>query len=409
MDSGADYSHQKLLAIIYQTPVGVIEMDQQGKILQMNAKAVQLLMPFFVQSGLAGDNLLDLFDRHAPQIRASLATSSLSIEAIFNKERFVFRFLSGGTTVDRHFWITINRQSEASFTLFFDDITDLYEQEQVLQRAILERAVQRGKFETASGVLHDIGNAVVAFGAFITRLRRQLGATDTAHLQNLVLFFEKNGSALATVLGEAKARAIVTLLEGILTNQKSRDEETQKSLSEQIRIVTHIQEIIAIQRQYIQDGGSQERPKVNVRTILTDCVAMQLASFDKRAIEVTINAQTQFTQLAGDRTKLMQVFLNLLKNSQEALDRQGGAAKRIQIDLTGDRHCVTIRIADNGVGFAPSIAESLFDKGVSSKEEGSGLGLANCRSIIENHGGSLQLSSPGPGQGAVALITFHLP
>ncbi len=408
MEPGTDYSKQKLLSIIYQTPVGVIEMDQQGEILHMNAKGIQLLMPFFMQAGLAGNNLLTLLDRHVPQIRTTLGAPSPAFKAIFNQHPFVLPLRLGNGDVERHFWITINKQDDGSFTAFFDDVTHRYEREQVLQQAILDRAVQQGQFDIASGVLHDIGNAVVAFGSYLTRIRRQLKATDINHLSNLVLFFEKNRAALVPALGEGKAQAIVKLLEGILDNQKNKDEETQKALNEQVRIVTHIQEVIAIQRQYIRNGDSRERPKVNIRTILNDCVDMQSAWFEKRDIRVTLQTQTEHMRLSGDRTKLMQVFLNLLKNSQEALESQAGTDKWIRIELTGDDRNLTVCIADNGVGFDPSLAESLFEKGISSKEEGSGLGLNNCRSIVETHAGQLKLTSPGPGQGATTLITFSL-
>jgi nitrogen fixation/metabolism regulation signal transduction histidine kinase len=408
MEPKTDSGYQTLLSIIHQTPVGVIEMDQQGQISQMNARGVQLLMPFFIQSGLVGDNLLLLFDRFAPQIRASLATSTPSLHPIVNQERFIFHLLQNNVEVERHFWITITKQVLDSFTVFFDDITERYEQEQLFQQVVLEKAVQQGKFEIASGVLHDVGNAVVAFGSYVTRVRRQLDGTDAHHLQNLVSFFEKSQPALASTLGENKAGAIVTLLAGILTNQKNREDETRKALNEQIRIITHIQEIITIQRQYIRDGESRERPKVSVQTILNDCLAMQLALFDNRHVQVALRFQTDYTQISGDRTKLMQVFLNLLKNSHESLERQGSVDKRIEIDVTSDNQFLTVRITDNGAGFEPAVAETLFEKGVSSKPEKSGLGLANCRSIIESHAGYLTLTSPGPGQGATTLVTFPL-
>lgn len=408
MELSTEYSQQKLLSIIYQTPVGVIEMGQQGQIHHINAKGVQLLMPFFLQEGLLGDNLLALFDRHAPQIRSALSNADDSFNAIFNQERFVFPLRMGANTGDRHFWITINKQDHDAFTIFFDDVTERHQQEQVLQQAILDKAVQQGKFDIASGVLHDIGNAVVAFGSYITRVRRQLEGTDTGHLRNLLLFFEKSRPALVPALGEGKAQALVTLLEGILDNQKNKDEETRKALDEQVRIIAHIQEIVAIQRQYIRSGDSAERPKVNLRTILNDCIAMQMASFEKREIQVTFQIQTDYLRLSGDRTKLMQVFLNLLKNAQESLDSIDKTDKQIAVKLTGDDQRVTVQITDNGAGFAPSVAELLFRKGVSSKEEGSGLGLANCRSIVENHAGTLHLTSTGPGSGAVAIATFSL-
>ena len=65
---------------------------------------------------------------------------------------------------------------------------------------------------------------------------------------------------------------------------------------------------------------------------------------------------------------------------------------------------IRIVISDNAVGFEPAKAERLFERGVSTKNRDSGLGLHQCRAIIKSHGGAMWLDSPGINQGAQVFI-----
>src|SRR5260221_13322521 len=68
--------------------------------------------------------------------------------------------------------------------------TDKCQQDQDLLQLKLEKAVAQQKFEIAANVLHDIGNAVVGFGSYLTRIKRTLAENDPSNLQNLTAFFQ---------------------------------------------------------------------------------------------------------------------------------------------------------------------------------------------------------------------------
>ena len=65
-------------------------------------------------------------------------------------------------------------------------------------------------------------------------------------------------------------------------------------------------------------------------------------------------------------------------------------------------------ITDNGHGFDEKTANLFFVRGFTTKKNGTGLGLYNCRTIIESHAGSFEIKSPGPGLGALSVIRFAL-
>ncbi|MDP5359623.1 MAG: ATP-binding protein, partial [Paracoccaceae bacterium] len=98
-----------------------------------------------------------------------------------------------------------------------------------------------------------------------------------------------------------------------------------------------------------------------------------------------------------DGTMIGQALTNLLKNAGEAtqtyIERHGAEGYRpeIQLRLTQDRDKVTIKISDNGIGL-PEDRARLFEPYVTTRGEGTGLGLPIVKKIIEEHGGTLILT-----------------
>jgi len=275
------------------------------------------------------------------------------------------------------------------------------------QLAVLDKAVRQGKFEVASDVLHDIGNAMVGFGSYLTRIKRLLEQDKPENLAKLAVFFKEQQPVMATAIGEAKAGAVATMLSGIAETQKATQEEIGRSITEQINTITHIQEILSIQRQYITGQETQERKPVNFRSIINDCLSMLFSSVDKKGIAVSLDIPTDLPLIKGDRTKLMQVILNLLKNSIEAIEMQD-SEKAISLRVYSEPGLLNLEVRDSGVGFDKTTASHLFERGFTTQPSGSGLALYNCREILESHAGTIALTSEGPGKGALATIQFKI-
>ena len=141
-------------------------------------------------------------------------------------------------------------------------------------------------------------------------------------------------------------------------------------------------------------------------------------------------------RVQGDAQMLHQVFLNLLTNALDAVEGGGDitvTARRASagslVDLSrshlgkdtarvdpstdrpvdGSAEWVDVIVSDTGVGIAPEHLGKMFDPFFTTKEvgKGTGLGLAICQSIVEQHGGRIDVASPGPGRGTT--VTVRLP
>ncbi|MFD0752310.1 ATP-binding protein [Mucilaginibacter calamicampi] len=310
--------------------------------------------------------------------------------------------------------ITRRKQHEESLRKLNDELssqteelTKLNEQLTLQKEQETEKAIAQGKFEIASEILHDIGNALVGFGAYLNRINRILEKGNLKAVTNLSLFIGNQQGVLANALGADKANALLALTEGIAKTQTENNAEFSASVNELLNITAHIQEILNIQRQFVAGReGQQQRKPVNLVNIISDCRSMLLASLEKKRIKLHANIAPGTFIIKGDHTKLMQVILNVLKNSVEAIDMEADE-KDINISLRADGTLIELKVKDNGKGFSPETGARLFERGFTTKSNGTGLGLYNCRSIIESHAGEFNIASPGVDHGAEVNIVFN--
>ncbi|MEM3007645.1 MAG: ATP-binding protein [Candidatus Nitrosotenuis sp.] len=120
---------------------------------------------------------------------------------------------------------------------------------------------------------------------------------------------------------------------------------------------------------------------------------------------ITIHPPLNDCTVFCDPEKMEIVFVNLLINAIQAIERKEGI---IKITITGDdkANLATITISDSGVGIPHDLLEKIFEPLFTTKQVGTGLGLSSCKSIVEQHGGSITASST---QGKGSTFTIKIP
>jgi signal transduction histidine kinase len=93
-----------------------------------------------------------------------------------------------------------------------------------------------------------------------------------------------------------------------------------------------------------------------------------------------------------DVGQIQQVFLNLLYNAADALENRSGKAE-ILITTRTENGQVVATVRDSGCGVPPENLEKIFEPHFSTKTHGHGLGLSNCKRIVENHRGTIEVDS----------------
>jgi two-component system NtrC family sensor kinase len=123
-------------------------------------------------------------------------------------------------------------------------------------------------------------------------------------------------------------------------------------------------------------------------------------------VEVALDLAPNLPVLWADPHQLHQVFINLITNAQQALS-QAPPPRRLTIAARHDpsRDAVTVDVADTGPGMPPEVRSRIFEPFFTTKPpgQGTGLGLALCRGIVEGHGGTIAVES-APGRGTTFRI-----
>ncbi|HUY91588.1 MAG TPA: protoglobin domain-containing protein [Pirellulales bacterium] len=120
-------------------------------------------------------------------------------------------------------------------------------------------------------------------------------------------------------------------------------------------------------------------------------------------IAVALDFPADLPPMLGDARQLQIVFSNLIRNARDAMLPKGGSLTITAEPMDGE---VAVMIADTGVGIPPESLERIMEPLYSTKARGIGLGLAITRSIIDKHGGRLQVASE---QGVGSRFTVSLP
>lgn len=400
-------TEDKLFMFMKYAFAGMAEIDMSGVITNLNIQGETVLAPIISAHDINSNNLFDIFSSVDTELTEKIKTIIDQGATTSSNEVPTLPFSIGKGKNEKHYNLLVNKIGSDSIVITFEDIADKYRNDKILQQAILEKAVVQGKFEIASNVLHDIGNAVVGFSSYLTRIKHSLEQDNAENLKNLVGFFEAQESALSGAIGETKAGAVVKILSGIAQTQKSNQADISKSITEQQHIITHIQEILNIQRQYVSGNAIHDKRPTHLGSIIKDCMSMVFASLNKRDITVSQDIPEELPIIKGDRTKLMQVILNILKNSIEAIDIYA-VDKTISINITNDTDFLILQIQDSGKGFDEETGKKLFTRGFTTKSSGTGLGLDHCRAILEGHGSTIDISSEGSGKGALTTIKLKI-
>lgn len=154
----------------------------------------------------------------------------------------------------------------------------------------------------------------------------------------------------------------------------------------------------------------QSRVDVSPRTLLDNVMPLVALQARKLGVRVELRCATDLPHVMCDRTMVEQVLLNLSRNAMQAMqDESPHKLLTLWVRLgapTNGQQWLEFVVSDQGHGIAEELAEKLFTPFFTTKEEGMGLGLSLCRTVVEQHGGVLQHR---PNQPRGTVFSFTLP
>jgi signal transduction histidine kinase len=134
-------------------------------------------------------------------------------------------------------------------------------------------------------------------------------------------------------------------------------------------------------------------------------IALLRGEASRHSISIHSDLSLELPPIMADRVQLQQVLMNLMLNSIEAMKSMNTPGKLTIKSQQDDSGQLLISVMDTGVGVPPEKIEQIFNAFFTSKPQGTGMGLAISRSIIESHGGRLW-ATPNAGPGATLHFTL---
>lgn len=276
------------------------------------------------------------------------------------------------------------------------------------QKELLARAVEAGRAQWAAMMLHNIGNAVTPAGTYIEKLRNPNASTALGYLRKCYEDLMQHRDRLQTyVSDDPRGGQVLAYMGELIAALEDEFRQDRQQLDKLASAMDYIGDILTLQQTYVS-GARENREHIALNRLLKDAVQMQSAMLEKRGIQLEMHLDEAVPSLSIDKSRLIQVVVNLLKNSAEAIEERfrgvaGDPRKVIRVASFTLPQGLGFEVSDNGIGLPPEKIEQLFTFGRSFKGS-SGIGLYYCQQFAEANRGHLTISSPGIGRGATVRV-----
>ncbi|HYA63717.1 MAG TPA: PAS domain S-box protein [Candidatus Sulfotelmatobacter sp.] len=192
----------------------------------------------------------------------------------------------------------------------------------------------------------------------------------------------------------------------LLRERAGADENTKRQLEMTHRQARRAARIVQNLLEFSRPASPQKKA-LDLNFIIDRTLQLHEHSLRRNSIEVDFRSSPGLPSTIGDANQLIQVFLNLVSNAEQAI-REIRPSGRIQIRLGQSGSRIFATVQDDGVGIKPETLPKLFDPFFTTKRPGggTGLGLSICLSIVREHGGDIEVESLPAGG---AAFTVFLP
>jgi two-component system sensor histidine kinase PilS (NtrC family) len=327
---------------------GLVTLSREGEVITCNAAAAEIL-------GVDAERVIE---QHVDQVMPSLHALLDAVGDESPLRRGEMTHVRGGGG-ERILGVSISplvdsRRAVRGRIVSFQDLTELRRMEEAVTRS--ERLAAVGRL--AAGVAHEIRNPLAAISGSIELLAA--GGPEP----------REAGELMAIVLREtARLNALITDLLDFARPRAPEPErlELGAALAEMVQVFQHDK----------QQGG---------------------ATLELRAPEPV--------WAAADPAQLRQIVWNLLRNAAQASPPGAAVAVEVDLETAGAQKWARLTVRDRGAGILPEHRARIFEPFFSTKQGGTGLGLATVHRIVEDHHGRIEVE---PADGGGTRVTVRLP
>jgi len=401
-------SESKIRAVLDNIGEGILLLDEKGLIESLNPAAEEIFSITEQDAmGTSSAQLIEINTTHQvySEPMFEISDSHQPTESVGHRpdgSKFPIEFVISSMELG----------NTKMYVCIVRDITARKEAEATLaeaQQQLVESAHKSGMADMATGVLHNIGNilnSVNLAGEEIMRISS--GSKISGLLKANELLNEQKDNYADFFANDERGKKLPgyflkmgNVLEGEIAN-------INKEARGLIEKTTMMKEVISTQQAYAHSGFHTE--KLSVNELIEDALKIQIASLEKWGVKLNKQYKDIPTCL-GQKSKLLQVITNLIKNAKEAMSNndQFNKPKELTIEtgIVGDNFAY-IKVTDNGCGISSAQLSKIFNHGFTTKEHGHGFGLHTSANAMTEMHGSLKVDSDGVEKGASFTVTIPI-
>ena len=276
-----------------------------------------------------------------------------------------------------------------------------------LNQRLINTSRQAGMAEIATSILHNVGNVLNSVNTSVSVLQLKLTQSNIVRLQKIAQMFKQEGVGLFQENG--KGPQLILYLEAV-TEQLMEDAAVkQDEVTSLKQSVNHIAQIVSAQQKTSGKSGLIEHLSIN--EIIEEAININLVSLENNQVLIERD-YTIPIEIMGDRAKIVQILVNLIRNANEAMMHPSIQATqmtqaKIIIGAQIVDQQIMITIKDNGLGITPQNMKKMFSYGFTTKQNGHGFGLHSCALAAKEMDGDLTVHSDGENKGA--LFSLKIP
>ena len=258
-----------------------------------------------------------------------------------------------------------------------------------------------------------LGTTVHERGLFkeaLTASQEQLNQSQSLLLHaSRVAVVSEMATALAHELNQplSAIKMYMRALQRVLSGESIDPIKVKQLFDDTVDQVDHAAGLIRRTRNFLRRGEKRIR-RSNLRHVISMSVALMEAELRISGIQLSLDLPRKIPPVWASEVQIQQVLINLLRNAKDAVAVKEEGRRSIVLSVANSQShpdYVQISLFDSGGGIAPELRKSLFQPFVTTKDDGLGLGLALCRSIVAAHGGDIWLDESIPN---MTCFTFTL-
>jgi len=300
--------------------------------------------------------------------------------------------------------IEVNTKDELDeLAIAFNQMT---KQRKENEDALVSTARRVGIAETATNVLHNVGNVLNSVSVTTASIQKKVRESKISYLADAVDLLEEHKDDLGTFLTiEERGRKLPVFLANLSKELIAEQERSLERLDTLTKHVEHMVDIIRLQQSYSKTKGLTE--PVSITKLVEDAIRINAEALTRHGVEVKCE-HVELPLVLFDRHKVLQILINLISNAKYSLSDSGREDKILIIRVTGPQGGLfRIEVHDNGIGIAKENLTRIFEHGFTTKKDGYGFGLHSAAIAAKEMNGSLIVDSEGLDKGAV--FTLELP